>query len=325
MINNKNTPDLNPPKISVIMLTFNHDKFISRAIESILRQDVKFKYEIIISDDHSNDQTPFILHHYQMLFPDIVFPSFNESRLGAMKNGAKALKRARGEYVGLLDGDDYWTDSFKLKKQIEYLDNNLNCSLVSHDYDIHNLIEGTSKKSLLGGLFDGKCNNLEITNELFFISWVTQPLTVVFRRSSLNVDLILSRQKYFLDVTLFYYILKDGKGVIMNFNGGVYNVHSNGIWNSKSEFEKHLQIFRVVDDLMVKNKTDYDLRMIFIFKYFCLGQSLKSDKSFHNILRFIKASAIVLIRKVTISMPRSIPHHWVFPNERRVREDVSQE
>lgn len=108
--------------VSVIVLTYNHKAYISQALDSILMQDVNFPIEILVGDDGSTDGTSEIIREYAYKYPNILFPFFREHNMGATKNLRDLLEKAKGKYISSCEGDDYWTDSSKLKKQFFYME-----------------------------------------------------------------------------------------------------------------------------------------------------------------------------------------------------------
>lgn len=118
-------------KVSVCMVTYNHEPFIAQAIESVLMQRTNFAYELVIGEDCSTDGTRRVVERYAERHPDVVRPLFREQNLGMHRNFVDTLSRCRGEYVALLEGDDYWTDPYKLQKQAEFLDEHPEYVLVS--------------------------------------------------------------------------------------------------------------------------------------------------------------------------------------------------
>lgn len=111
-------------KVSVIVLTYNHEKYIRQALDSILMQKVDFRYEILVGDDASTDQTAGILKAYQRQYPDVIKLQLREKNLGATANAYELFYMADGEYISSCEGDDYWVDSNKLQKQVDFLDAN---------------------------------------------------------------------------------------------------------------------------------------------------------------------------------------------------------
>ena len=112
----------NQIKVSVIVLTYNHEKYIREALDSILMQQTSYQFEILIGDDASTDGTSDIVCEYEKKYPDIVHAYIRENNLGATDNLYRLLEVAKGEYIASCEGDDYWTDPYKLQTQIDYLD-----------------------------------------------------------------------------------------------------------------------------------------------------------------------------------------------------------
>ncbi len=111
-------------KISVIVLTYNHEKYIKRALDSILNQKTDYSYEILIGDDCSTDNSWNILKEYKKKYPDIIRIFQTKKNMGATRNLYHLLKKASGEYIAQLETDDYWSDELKLQKQIDFLEKN---------------------------------------------------------------------------------------------------------------------------------------------------------------------------------------------------------
>lgn len=123
-------------KVSVSIITYNHEEYIAQAIDSVLAQEHDYPIEIIIGDDHSSDRTPVILKEYQKKYPDLIqlilHPRDYDDIPGRINNTTNLLN-CRGEYIAMLDGDDYWKSTDKLKRQIEFLDVHPEFSLAVHD------------------------------------------------------------------------------------------------------------------------------------------------------------------------------------------------
>ena len=124
------------PMVSVIVLTYNHEKYIKQALDSILRQKVNFDYEILIGDDASTDNTVKVLKEYKSKFPNIIKLFLNEVNLGATRNAYNLLVNAKGKYLATCEGDDYWTDDNKLQIQVEFLEKNKNLVGCSHYFTV---------------------------------------------------------------------------------------------------------------------------------------------------------------------------------------------
>lgn len=124
--------------VSVYMVTFNHEKYIEQAIESVLMQKVDFKYEIIIGEDCSSDKTREAIDKYKNMYPDIIKPIYRDENIGAMKNSLEVFDACSGKYIAMLEGDDYWTDEDKLQIQVDFLENNSEYSCCVHNAKTYN-------------------------------------------------------------------------------------------------------------------------------------------------------------------------------------------
>lgn len=130
----------NTIKVSINCITYNHEDYIADAIDSFLMQKTNFNFEILIHDDASIDRTPDIIRRYSEKYPDIIKPIYqvdNQYSKGVTRIGYKYNDlRAKGKYIALCEGDDYWTDPYKLQKQVDYMDSHAECSLCFHAAEI---------------------------------------------------------------------------------------------------------------------------------------------------------------------------------------------
>lgn len=133
---NENQENRETPFVSICCLTYNHENFIQDALEGFLKQKTKFPFEIVIYDDASTDRTPDIIQEYARRCPEKIRPWLSEenqySRGVTNPSGAFNFPRARGKYIAMCEGDDYWTDSEKLQRQVDYLESHPGCSLCIH-------------------------------------------------------------------------------------------------------------------------------------------------------------------------------------------------
>ena len=147
------------PLVSIRLLCFNQKNYICRAIDSVLYQQTDFKFELIIGDDLSTDGTLEIALKYESHYPNIIkvlkrkqnnIYIKNRLKYGRLYNFSDTLYNCKGKYIALLDGDDYWINSLKLKKQVSVLDTYKNISLCHHEMcvidDIGKVVENTLKR-----------------------------------------------------------------------------------------------------------------------------------------------------------------------------------
>ena len=123
-------------KVSIICTNYNKEAWIEEAIQSFLNQKCNFEYEIILVDDASSDHSPQIIERYAKLFPEKIKTVFHQENLGITKTWIEVCKLAQGDYIARCDGDDYWTDEYKLQKQVEILDKSETSSWSCSDFDI---------------------------------------------------------------------------------------------------------------------------------------------------------------------------------------------
>lgn len=122
------------PKLSVVVTSYNNGAFIERCLNSILSQKANFKFEVLVGDDNSSDQSRKIIDDFHRRFPESVFPVFRESNLGTSANFIDLVYRAKGDFIAQVDADDVLIDSSKFQIQSDFLDNNLNCSICFHHF-----------------------------------------------------------------------------------------------------------------------------------------------------------------------------------------------
>jgi len=127
------TPGLDPVKLSVRVITYNHAPFIRQALDSVLAQRADFPYEIVIGEDCSTDGTREIVVEYQRRHPERIRLILSDRNLGGRHNFVRTLQACRGEYIALLDGDDYWTSEDKLQRQVDFLERHPGYVICFHD------------------------------------------------------------------------------------------------------------------------------------------------------------------------------------------------
>lgn len=109
-------------KVSIVVATYNQEKYIRQTLESIVSQKANFEFEAIVGDDCSTDNNAQIIKEYAEKYPDIIVPILREKNLGMGGNTLDLMMRATGEYIAFIEGDDYWIDEQKLQKQVDFLD-----------------------------------------------------------------------------------------------------------------------------------------------------------------------------------------------------------
>lgn len=167
--------------VSVYMLTYNHEKYISQAIEGVLMQDCGFEYELLIGNDASTDKTTDIINKIinQHEKGDIIKHFNHKINLGTNRNYLEILPKAKGKYIAICEGDDYWIDQKKLQKQVDFFEKNKECNYVFSNRKIINTkgdLINSEKFNLNSSIFD--------LHHLLMLNIMPPLLTVMFRSNS---------------------------------------------------------------------------------------------------------------------------------------------
>lgn len=123
------------PVISICCLAYNHEPYIRQALDGILMQKTEFPFEVIIHDDASTDHTAEIIREYEEKYPDIIKPIYQEKNQYSQRikiSKTWIFPRVQGKYIALLDCDDFWTDPYKLQRQVSYMEIHPECSGTFH-------------------------------------------------------------------------------------------------------------------------------------------------------------------------------------------------
>ena len=230
-------------KLSVMMITYNHERFIAQAIESVLAQRVNFDCEIVIGEDCSTDGTRAVIMDFHRRYPGRIVPLLRDRNLGAMRNFTETLAVCRGKYVAVLEGDDYWTHEDKLQTQINFLDEHADHAICCHRAQFVDETGGGQSGIFptipagtytIADLFDG---NLVVT------------CSVMYRWGSVG-----SLPSWFLtlkmgDWPLHILVATAGKIHLMDEVMSVYRIHQGGVWSPLSSMSQSREIARMLKAL----------------------------------------------------------------------------
>lgn len=108
--------------VTVVCITYGHEKYIAQALDSFLMQKTNFKYKIFVGEDCGTDSTADIVREYAQKYPELIVPFIREKNMGPQRNCLDMCAQAASPYIALCDGDDYWTDEYKLQKQFDYME-----------------------------------------------------------------------------------------------------------------------------------------------------------------------------------------------------------
>ncbi len=232
------------PKVSVLLVTYNQEKFIHQALNSVIMQQTDFDFEIVIADDHSDDATLAIVKEYQANNPNIrILPT--EERIGITRNYQRGFEACRGKYVAVLEGDDFWISPKKLELASAFLDKYPECALCFHRLIRHDEMSdriivhppfGTETKTIL---FEA--------SELVRDNFIGNFSTCTYRREVIDkLDPGLWRLKV-REWPFNIVIAQQGPIAFIPEIMSVYRVHPAGIWSTKTQDEQRPEILGLID------------------------------------------------------------------------------
>jgi glycosyltransferase involved in cell wall biosynthesis len=283
--------------LSVCMITYNHEKYIRDAIEGVMIQKTDFDYEIIIANDCSSDNTDNLVNEYIQNHSKGSSIKYyrQDNNIGAIPNFIFALNQCTGKYIALCEGDDYWTDPYKLQKQVDFLEANLDYSACFHL--TKNIYQNNSKESFIYPKKHGRKDTYYFEDML--------------KDNYINTCSIMYRWQFY-DKTLPKWINGGitgdyplhllhsvcGKIKLIPEVMSCYRIHSSGVWSSKRTsaftiFEYRIWLFNNINSyskkLYNKQITKHNKRVVLsMFKF-----SLKKL----NFKLFLKSLKYFLIGK----------------------------
>ncbi len=219
------------------MIAYNVEKYIGEAIKGVLKQTADFEIELVISDDKSLDKTEEVVQKYIKEHENGHWIKYKrqEKNLGSTMNYLWVLQHCQGEYIALCDGDDYWTDPFKIQTQIDFLENNK--EYIGSFHNRHKCDE-------TGNILSNSIQEIEKRNWDFdgLVSIMPEipSASVVFRKPP-KFSLPEEFKKVVIngDTFLWAYVLQFGDFYFDPQVGpSVYRIHSQGLWSSKSSLKK---------------------------------------------------------------------------------------
>lgn len=236
----------NPITVIIVILTYNLEKYVRQAIDSVLNQKTTYKYKILIGDDHSTDRTPQILMEYKEKYPDKIEIRFSDKNLGCLANSNRLFDGLDCEYFSLLDGDDFWVDEEHLQKQIDFLENNREYSTVAgntqyiRNEKLSELLlpdTDTGRTFTFDDLLNNKCPYYHPSSTMF--------RNLIYRKGLPNCykDAVDTFENCALRGDDFRRIqhLQEGKVYIMPEILSCYRIHNGGIWQGATELKRRLE------------------------------------------------------------------------------------
>lgn len=283
--------------VTIDCLTYNHEPFIADAIESFLSQKTDFNFEILIHDDASTDGTAEIIRGYAKRYPDLIkaiYQTENQYSKGVAVDLINHY-RAEGKYLAICEGDDYWTDPYKLQKQVDYMESHPECSMCVHSaYRV-----AADTKKVTANDRPSRKNKIYSTSEIIYGGGR------LFATSSFmySREKIIEYPDFYLnavvgDYPLIIYASLQGSVYYMDDNMSVYRVGVIGSWTERefSTTEKRVEHFKNIEQMLdeINAYTNYVFQEIINevikFNEFYLLMELGrfkeiKKKEYHNLYR----------------------------------------
>ncbi|WP_319543115.1 glycosyltransferase family 2 protein [uncultured Pseudodesulfovibrio sp.] len=226
------------PMVSVMLITYNHEKYIEQAMSSILAQECDFDIEINVIDDCSTDNTQSIVEAYQKQYPEIINCYFNQQNVGHIAtqlNTFRGFQTLRGKYFCILEGDDFWTSPEKLKKQVGFLEENQEYAACAHD-TLKVFEDGREPEHFLP--FKSFGRNRVSMFDLVTMAGAFHVSSIVYRNKfGLNPPQCLA-DPYSCEITVNMVYGQFGDFFCLNEYMSAYRVHGGGTFSSRS-LEEH--------------------------------------------------------------------------------------
>ena len=261
-------------KVSVCMITYNHEEFIAQALDSVLMQETDFEYEIVIGDDCSTDRTREIVSSYYNRYPDKIKLLLPEKNLGVHENLARTLSACRGENIALLEGDDFWTASHKLQSQVDFLTSHPECSMCFHPvkwfYDESWDLTGGPEDNSAWPASAKEFSDIEdIIKEIFI-----QTGSVMVRNRLLDGYPDWIRSLYMADWPLFILYAQFGKIGCLNEVMGAHRKHAGGTCYKLGDEKIYKDMIRMYEAINAHTSLKYRkiIAPILADYYFKLGE-----------------------------------------------------
>jgi len=229
------------PLVSICCIAYNQEQYIGQALDGIFMQVTSFPLEVIIHDDASSDNTAGIIREYQQKYPDKIIPIFqkeNRFSKGTRISATYVWPLAKGKYIALCEGDDYWTDPMKLQKQIDFLETHPDFTICFHQ----SLDLWEDGRTTLHNKFS--------TDSIFTIKDLTQSNFIATASCVIRNNLKEIPSWFYHvatgDWALFIYHAQFGNIYFMNECMSVYRKHSQGIWSGMSHDKMILEGVRAM-------------------------------------------------------------------------------
>jgi glycosyltransferase involved in cell wall biosynthesis len=231
--------EIGQPFVSVMVISFNHERFIRQTLDSILMQEVDFQIEINVIDDASTDGTQAIVNEYSQRYPGVVncyFNPVNAGHIATQLNTIRGFKTLRGRYFALLEGDDYWTDDRKLAKQVAFLEDHADFVACAHQ--TLKVFDDNSKPPEHFLPFKAFGRNVAEMYDLISMAGVFHLSSILYRNVFRQSPPACLYDDVSCEVTINMLYGMYGKFYCLDDYMSAYRVHGGGVFSGRT-YEKH--------------------------------------------------------------------------------------
>lgn len=236
-------------KLNVVLITYNHEKYIEQTLQTILMQETNFKFNILIADDCSTDNTLNLIRQIETTtdIPFIYLP--NDHNLGIMQNYKRSFAACDADYVAIMEGDDLWTDKGRLQKHVDFLNNHTECAMTFNRFAVKDFEKDTVNiQPTFAPIEEEKFYKYITGHDLAYSNLIGNFSTCVYRNSALKMlpDQLFSIKCY--DWLTNIMVSKSGLIGCLIQPMSIYRIHSAGVWSGQSQRE---QIQSIVDAIEI--------------------------------------------------------------------------
>jgi glycosyltransferase involved in cell wall biosynthesis len=239
-------------KVSILLTTYNHEKWIAEAIESVVMQQTTFDYEVVIIEDCSTDNTRNIVIDYQQRNPEKIRLLLSEENKNDNTNFVTAWQTSPSQYVATLDGDDYWTSAHKLQKQVDYLDARPELAICFHNVTAFRE-EG---KKVLWNYNPPEQKDLLSLEDLWTYNFIAG-CSPMLRRGLIKEFPEWYATALWGDWPLYILAAQHGKIGYIDEVMGVYRLHEGGYWSKLSKTQQLEALLKFYEDMLANLELKY--------------------------------------------------------------------
>lgn len=247
---------VNDIKVSIVCNAFNHEDYIKDALESFIMQKTNFKFEVLVHDDASTDNTANIIREYEEKYPDIIKPIYQTVNQYSQRipiGITYQIPRAKGKYIAVCEGDDFWTDPYKLQKQYDALESHPEVDMCAHSASMVN----AETKEKVNAMNPSDKDVIFTVEQVIKGSGGFVSTNSLMYRKELTRDLPNFRKFMTYDYTLQIQGSLRGGLLYLKDNMSSYRVMAKGSWSSrmKNDSEKlYLHIQKICKMLEILNE-----------------------------------------------------------------------